>query len=41
MPDDYRGREVTVKISLDDRLTVFAGDEPVTEHLLKDQTEGW
>lgn len=41
VPDDYRGREVTVRISLDGRLTVFAGDEPVTEHLLKDQSEGW
>lgn len=41
VPDDHRGREVTVRISLDGRLTVFAGDEPVTEHLLKDQSEGW
>ena len=41
VPDDYRGQEVMVRISLDGRLKVFAGDKPVTEHLLRDQSEGW
>jgi len=41
VPDDHRAREVAVRIGLDGRLRVFAGDELVCEHMLKDRTEGW
>ncbi|MHB1054353.1 MAG: IS21 family transposase [Thermoleophilia bacterium] len=41
VPDDYRAREVTVRISLDGRLRVFAGDSLVTEHQLRDAADGW
>lgn len=41
VPDDYRAREVAVKISLDGRLRIYAGDELVAEHRLRDSAEGW
>ena len=41
IPDDYRAREVMVRISLDGRLKVFAGDELVAEHRLRDSADGW
>lgn len=41
VPDDYRAREVAVKISLDGRLRIYAGDELVAEHRLQGSAEGW
>lgn len=43
VPDDYRGREVTVRISLDGALRVYTGDGAalVARHRLRDPSDGW
>jgi transposase len=41
VPDGYRGREVTVRISLGGHLRVFAGDELIAEHRLRSADQGW
>ncbi|MCL4310285.1 MAG: IS21 family transposase [Actinobacteria bacterium] len=42
VPDDYRAKEVAVRIGLgDSRLRVYSGDELICEHLLKSAAEGW
>lgn len=41
VPDDYRAREVAVKISLDGRLRIYAGDELVAQHRLQNASDGW
>jgi len=42
VPDDYRADQVEVRIGLDDgRLRIYAGDQPIAHHLLKDRFEGW
>ncbi len=43
VPDDYRAREVAVKISLDGRLRVYSGDGTalIAEHQLQSTADGW
>ncbi len=41
VPDSLCGALVTVRISLDDKLTVFAGEEKVVEHRLRPASQGW
>ena len=41
VPDDYRAKQVSVRIGLDGRLKVFAGQSLVAEHRLRDRGEGW
>jgi hypothetical protein len=41
VPDDYRGRAVTVRIRLDGTAAVFADDVLVIEHRLRPARDGW
>lgn len=41
VPDEFRAREVMVRISLDGGLRVHAGDELIAEHRLRSAAEGW
>ncbi|MEN6317455.1 MAG: IS21 family transposase [Syntrophaceae bacterium] len=41
IPDDVRGAELGVRITLDGLLTVFNGEKIVAEHRMKDRTDGW
>jgi len=41
VPDDYRAREVAVRISLDGHMRVYAGDDLICEHRLRDAADGW
>lgn len=41
VPDDYRAREVAVRIGLDGRLRVYTEDTLIAEHLLKSAVKGW
>jgi transposase len=41
VPDELRGQVVTVRISLDGVLSVFADGELVVQHRLRPRTEGW
>jgi len=42
VPDDWRARQVTVRIGLDDgRLRVYGGDALIAEHMLKSADQGW
>ncbi|MBE0430002.1 MAG: IS21 family transposase [Thermoleophilia bacterium] len=43
VPDDYRAREVAVRIGLDGCLRVFSTDceSLIAQHMLKDRSEGW
>ena len=42
VPDDLRGAEVAIRVSLDGLLSVYdAGDAKVAEHRLKPIAEGW
>jgi len=41
VPDHLTGQTVTVHISLDGSLRVYAGSERVAQHALRSATEGW
>jgi len=41
VPDDYCGQPVVLRISLDDELRIFAGEQMVALHRLRPATEGW
>jgi transposase len=41
VPDSLRGTVVSIRVSLDGLLSVYAGDEKVVEHRLKPVSEGW
>ena len=41
VPDDYRAREVAVKISLDGQFGVFNGATLIASHRLRDAHDGW
>jgi transposase len=41
VPDSLRGTVVSIRVSLDGLLSVYAGDEKVAEHRLKPVAEGW
>jgi hypothetical protein len=41
VPDDYRGSLVTIRVSLDDLLSVYAQERKVIEHRLRPASEGW
>jgi len=41
VPDHLCGETVAIRISLDGRLTVFAGETKVTEYWLRSAREGW
>lgn len=43
VPDDYRAREVAVRISMDGRLRVYSGDGAalIAEHRLRSTADGW
>lgn len=41
VPDEYRGQTVSVRISLDDLLSVFADDRKIAGHRLRPASEGW
>ena len=41
VPDTLVGRPVTVRISLDDTVRIYAGDTRVAEHRLQPANEGW
>ena len=41
VPDSLRRTVVSIRVSLDGLLSVYAGDEKVVEHRLKPVSEGW
>ncbi len=41
IPDDVRGRLITIRLTLDGLLSVYDGEVIVAEHRLKDRTQGW
>ena len=41
VPDDYRGQSVTVRLSLEGRLRIFADEELLADHRLRSAEEGW
>jgi len=41
VPATLTGRTVTIRISLDDRLTIYAGDHVVATHRLQPASTGW
>lgn len=41
VPDEFCGSTVTVRISLDDQISVYAGEVKVAEHRLRPQHGGW
>ncbi len=41
VPDWLCGGQVAIRVSLDGRLRVFAQDQVVAEHVLRDRGEGW
>jgi transposase len=41
IPDHLAGQTVTIRVSLDDAVRVYANDECVAEHHLRPASEGW
>ena len=41
VPSEYAGQRVTIRISLDDELRVYADEQLVATHILRDKQQGW
>ena len=41
VPSQYAGQRVTIRISLDDELRVYADEQLVATHILRDKQQGW